>query len=190
MLSDPQKAQNLNIDFFSALNPVSKLDLWFWYPLIFIQTKFGRDHDHEWYKQMKSSQNIGHTKFTSCSSDFVLKTLERASDLKMSISFPFFLFVCHFWWAKRKILCRKYISYIFHVFSEARDHILILNILFFNKLRQIIPEIRSKMRDLLIFIFILKMTGTFTPGRIYKCHFTSGRRDSWILEYMCHNLWQ
>jgi hypothetical protein len=34
---------------------------------------------------MKSSQNIerlGYTKFTSCSSDFVLKTLERASDLK------------------------------------------------------------------------------------------------------------
>ena len=29
------------------------------------------------------------------------------------------------------------------------------------------------------------------PGRIYKCHFTSGRRDSdRILEYMCHNLWQ
>ena len=44
---------------------------------------------------MKSSQNIqrlGHTKLTSCSSDFVLKTLERASDLKMLISFPF-LFV-------------------------------------------------------------------------------------------------
>jgi hypothetical protein len=51
---------------------------------------------------------------------------------------------------------RKYISYIFHVFSKARDHILILNILFFNKLRQIIPEVRSEMRDLLIFIFILK----------------------------------
>jgi hypothetical protein len=37
---------------------------------------------------MKSSQNIqrlGHTKFTSCSSDFVLKTLERASDLKVDI---------------------------------------------------------------------------------------------------------
>jgi hypothetical protein len=115
---------------------------------------------------MKSSQNIqrlGHTKFTSCSLDFVLKTLERASDLKMLISFPFFLFVCHFWWAKRKILCGKYISYIFHVFSEARDHILILNILFFNKVRKIIPEIRSERRDLLIFIFILKTTGTFTP---------------------------
>ena len=113
---------------------------------------------------MKSSQNIqrlGHTKFTSCSSDFVLKTLERASDLKMLISFPFF--ACHFWWAKRKILCGKYISYIFHVFSEARDHILILNILFFNKLRQIISEIRSERRDLLIFIFILKTIGTFTP---------------------------
>jgi hypothetical protein len=39
---------------------------------------------------MNSSQNIqrlSHTKFTSCSSDFVLKTLERASDLKMLISF-------------------------------------------------------------------------------------------------------
>jgi hypothetical protein len=41
--------------------------------------------------------------------------------------------------------------------------IVILNLLFFNKLRQIIPEIRSERRDLLIFIFILKMTGTFTP---------------------------
>jgi hypothetical protein len=102
-----------------------------------------------------------YTKFTSCSSDFVLKTLERASDLKMLISFPFF--VCHFWWAKRKILCGEYISYIFHLFSEARDHILILNILFFNELRQIIPEIRSERRDLLIFILILKTTGTFTP---------------------------
>jgi hypothetical protein len=43
---------------------------------------------------MKSSQNIqrlGHTKFTSCSSDFVLKTLERASDLKMLISFTVLL---------------------------------------------------------------------------------------------------
>jgi hypothetical protein len=65
--------------------------------------------------------------------------------------------------AKRKILCGEYISYIFHVFSEAKDHILILNILFFNKLRQTIPEIRSERRDLLIFIFILKTTGTFTP---------------------------
>jgi hypothetical protein len=37
------------------------------------------------------------------------------------------------------------------------------NILFFNKLRQIIPEVRSEMRDLLIFFFILKTTGTFTP---------------------------
>ena len=79
----------------------------------------------------------------------------------MLISFPFF--VCHFWWAKRKILCEKYIFYIFHVLSEARDHILILNILFFNKLRQIIPEVRSEMRDLLVFIFFLKTTGTFTP---------------------------
>ena len=39
-----------------------------------------------------------------------------------------------------------------------------LNILFFNKLRQIIPEVRSEMRDLLIFTFFLKTTGTFTPG--------------------------
>ena len=111
------------------------------------------------------------------------------SDLKMLISFPFF--VCHFWWAKRKILCGKYISYVFHVFSEARDHILIWNILFFNKLRQIIPEI-SERRDLLIFIFIRKTTGTFTPvhsagylilpGRIYKCHFTSV--DGTLTEYL------
>jgi hypothetical protein len=113
---------------------------------------------------MKSSQNIqrlGHTKFTSCSSDFVLKTLSRASKWFKNVNF--FSFFCHFWWAKRKILCGKYISYIFHVFSEARDHILILNILFFNKFRQIIPEIRSERRDLLIFIFFLKTTGTFTP---------------------------
>jgi hypothetical protein len=43
---------------------------------------------------MKSSQHIqrlGHTKFTSCSSDFMLKTLQQASDLKMLISFPFFV---------------------------------------------------------------------------------------------------
>jgi hypothetical protein len=60
---------------------------------------------------------------------------------------------------------RKYISYNFHVLTEARDHILILNILFFNKLRQIIPEIRSERRDLRIFIFILKTTGTFTTVR-------------------------
>ena len=114
---------------------------------------------------MKSSQNIqrlGHTKFISCSSDVVLKTLERASDLKNDNFFSFFC-LCHFWWAKRKILCGKYISYIFHVFSETRDHILILNILFFNKLRQIIPEVRCEMRDLLISIFILKTTGTCTP---------------------------
>jgi hypothetical protein len=30
-------------------------------------------------------------------------------------------------------------------------------------LRQIIPEVRSEMRDIFIFIFILKTTGTFTP---------------------------
>ena len=75
LLSDPQKAQSLDIWFSSARNPASKLDLYFWYPLIFIQTKFGRDHDHEQYKQMKGSQNIqrlGHTRFTSCSSDLVL----------------------------------------------------------------------------------------------------------------------
>jgi hypothetical protein len=83
----------------------------------------------------------------------VLKTLERASDLKMLLSFPFFVFLS-FLMSKRKILCRKYISYIFHVFSEARDHILILNILFFNKLMQLIPEIRSERRDwIYLFLF-------------------------------------
>ena len=47
--------------------------------------------------------------------------------------------------------------------GKSRSFPLILNILFFNKLRQIIPEVKSEMRDLLIFIFILKTTGTFTP---------------------------
>ena len=112
---------------------------------------------------------------------------------------------------KRKILCETYISYIFHVFSEARDHILILNILFFNKLRQIIPEVRSEMRDLLIFIFILKTTGTFTPVHsagylILRNEFRSTQEiarqniqvsfyirstgSDRIPEYMCHNIWQ
>jgi hypothetical protein len=59
-------------------------------------------------------------------------------------------------WHLIKFLCL--LSYIFHVFSQARDHILILYIWFFNKLRQIIPEIRSQRRDLLTFIFILKTT--------------------------------
>jgi hypothetical protein len=86
----------------------------------------------------------------------VLKTLERASDLKMLISFPFSVI-----FDERNV--KYYAENIFHVFSEERDHILKLNILFFNKLRQIIPEIRSERRDLLIFIFILKTTGTFTP---------------------------
>jgi hypothetical protein len=38
------------------------------------------------------------------------------------------------------------------MYFQKRDHILISNILFFNKLRQIIPEVRREMRDLLIFI--------------------------------------
>jgi hypothetical protein len=94
------------------------------------------------------------------------------------------LFVCHFWWAKRKILRGKYISYIFHVFSEARDHILVWNILFFNKLRQIIPEIRSERRDLLTFIFVLKTTGTLTPVHsagylILRNEFRSTQEVAW-----------
>ena len=137
----------------------------------------------------------------------------------MLISFPFF--ACHFWWAKRKILCEKYISYIFHVekyicyifhvFSEARDHILILNILFFNKLRQIILEVRSEMWDLLIFIFILKTTCTFTPvhsagylilRNVFRSTQEIARQNIQVSfyirstglwpkpEYMCHNIWQ
>ena len=94
---------------------------------------------------------------------YIRPWLERASDLKLLISFPFFVCLSFLMSETYTILCGKYISYIFHVFSEARDHILILNILFLNKLRQIIPEIRSERRDLLIFIFILKTTGTFTP---------------------------
>jgi hypothetical protein len=88
----------------------------------------------------------------------VLKTLERGSDLKILISFPFFV-------------CLSFVmseAYIFHVFSEARDHISILNILFFNKLRQIIPEIRSERRDLLIFIFVLKTTPVHSS--VYTAH--------------------
>jgi type II secretory pathway component PulC len=44
--------------------------------------KVRKDHDHERYKQMKGSQKLkrlGHTRFTSCSSEFLLKTLSRAS---------------------------------------------------------------------------------------------------------------
>ena len=110
---------------------------------------------------MKSSENIqrlGHTKFTSCSSDFVLKTLELASDLKMLISFPFFfcLFVI-FDERNVKYYAENIFLILFMYFQKrALDHILILNILFFNKLRQIIPEIRSERLDLLIVIFILK----------------------------------
>ena len=48
---------------------------------------------------------------------------------------------------------------IFFMYYQKR----ILNMLFFNKLRQGIPEIRSERRNLLIFIFILKTTGTFKP---------------------------
>ena len=78
----------------------------------------------------------------------------------MFISFPF-LFVI---FDERNV--KYYVENIFLIFFmyfQKRDHILILNILFFNKLRQIIPEIRSERWDLLIFIFILKTTGTFTP---------------------------
>ena len=117
----------------------------------------------ERYKQMKSSQNIqrlGHIKFTSLFFGFCAKNVGARKWFKNVNFFSFFLIFLS--WPKRKILCGKYISYIFHVFSETRDHILILNILFFNKLRQIIPEIRSERQDLLIFIFILTTTGTFT----------------------------
>ena len=62
-----------------------------------------------------------------------------------------------------KYYAKIYFLYFSCIFTEARDHILILNISFFNKLRQKIPEIRSERRDLLLFIFILKTTGTFTP---------------------------
>jgi hypothetical protein len=47
-----------------------------------------------------------------------------------------------------------------------------------NKLRQIIPEVRSEMRDLLIFIFILKTTGTLTlvQPKLVKVTYARGRR--------------
>jgi hypothetical protein len=101
--------------------------------------------------------------------------------------------------------------------------ILVTGTVNFNKLRQIIPEIRSERRVyLFVFSFwkrqvhshriqynlrsmlILRFFGENSPRiiaasgadpavlkTIYKCHFTSGRRNSdRILEYMCHNLWQ
>ena len=157
---------------------------------------------------MKSSQNIqrlGHTKFASCSSNFVLKTLERASDLKMLISFPFFCLFFSFLMSDTQNIMRKiYFLYFSCIFRSERPF-LILNILFFNKLRQIIPEIRSERWDLLIFIFILKMTGTFTPvhsaGYLIlrnELRFTQeiARQNIQVsiyirsTEYMCHNLWQ
>jgi hypothetical protein len=93
----------------------------------------------------------------------VLKTLERASDLKMLISFPFFALFVICDERNVKYYAENILLIFFMYFQKREDHILILNILFFNKLRQIIPEIRSERRDLLIFIFILKTTGTFTP---------------------------
>jgi hypothetical protein len=42
-------------------------------------------------RAVKIYRDLSHTKFISCSSDFLLKTLERASDLKMLISFLFFV---------------------------------------------------------------------------------------------------
>jgi hypothetical protein len=59
---------------------------------------------------------------------------------------------------------RKIYFLIFYVFSEARDHILILNILFFNKLREIIPEIRSERRDGLISVYF------DCPSSVYTAH--------------------
>ena len=121
---------------------------------------FGRDHDHERYKQMKSSQKYTEIRPHQIYFLFFGFCAKNVGASKWFKNVNFFSF---FWWAKRKILCGKYISYIFHVFSEARDHILTLNILFFNKLKQIIPEIRSERGDLLIFILSLKTSGTFTP---------------------------
>ena len=97
--------------------------------------------------------------FTSCSSDFVLKTLSRASKWFKNVNF--FSFFCLSFFDERNVkYYAKNIFLILFMYFQKRDHILILNILL---LRQIIPEARSKMRDLHLFIFILKTTGTFTP---------------------------
>jgi hypothetical protein len=77
------------------------------------------------YKQMKSSQNIqrlGHTKFTSCSSDFVLKTLERASDLKMLFSFPFFVCLSFLMSETQNILRKIYFLYFSCIFRSERPY--------------------------------------------------------------------
>jgi hypothetical protein len=66
-------------------------------------------------------------------------------------------------WSLPNFVWMNISGYQNYMSSLLRDHILILNILFFNKLRQIIPEIRSERRVLLIFIFILKTTSTCTP---------------------------
>jgi hypothetical protein len=73
---------------------------------------------------MKGSQNIqrlGHTKFTCCSSDFVLKTLERASDLKMLISFPFLVCVI-FDEGNVKYYAEKYFLYFSCIFRSKRSY--------------------------------------------------------------------
>jgi hypothetical protein len=132
------------------------------WPIILISTDIHND------KHTKKGKEINIFKSLARSNVFSTKSEEQEVNLVWSnLCIFWLLFIClyHSWSLPNfvwKILCGKYISYIFHVFSEARYHILISNILFFNKLRQIIiPEIRSERQDLLIFIFILKTTGTF-----------------------------
>ena len=49
-----------------------------------------------------------------------------------------------------------------------------------------IPEIRSERRDLLIFIFILKTTGTFTP--VHSAKMTNKQKKEKKLTFLNHLL--
>jgi hypothetical protein len=59
--------------------------------------------------------------------------------------------------------------------------------------KQLIPEVISEMRDLLIFIFILKTTGTFTPVHsagylILRNEFRSKQKKEKKLTFLNHLL--
>ena len=114
---------------------------------------------------MKSSQNIEIRphQIYFLFFGFCAKNVGASKWFKNVNFFSFFCLFVIFDERNVKYYAKIYFLYFSCIFTEARDHILILNISFFNKLRQKIPEIRSERRDLLLFIFILKTTGTFTP---------------------------
>ena len=98
LLSDPQKAQNLYIWFFLSSEPRKQTC-----PIILIFTDIHSDkvRKRSWSwavwtdeGQSKIKKRLGHTRFTSCSSDFMLKTLPRASKWLRNVNF--FSFFCLF----------------------------------------------------------------------------------------------